>query len=125
MKDYSFTAPTLYDASITVAPEDEVYEEPAAKLSRARMKPFVLWLKSELIKKGIDAGDPDGCEGEWIFVIDRNDDGEVNIVINEHGTDEGLFLLIVMELGDGSKDVAVAVEDILRNSGEIVDLKIG
>jgi hypothetical protein len=128
-KEFSFRAPTLFDASAKVSVEDELHDAPGAAEAAAKIKKFAFWLKSEMVNNGLAANGPYLDEGGWC--IDVPSGGGVPgqrpfvlcIVSGSRG-DDALFELLVTEIGGAPKDVGDAIEHILRNASQIAELKV-
>jgi hypothetical protein len=123
MKDFTFHAPTLFDALAMPAIEDELHDAPGAAGPLARTKRFAAWLKSEISDKGMLAFGPSIDETGWIIVVHPVGGGHVYALASEVDGHEGLFSLIVWELGNATKDVGEAIESILRDANEITQLQ--
>jgi hypothetical protein len=102
--------------------EDELHDALGSARELARMKRFALWLKSEIINRGFVAFGPSIDETGWIIIVHPNGGGHVYTLTGWDNDDEGLFHLIVWELGGATKDVGHAIEDILRNASQITEL---
>lgn len=93
----------------------------------AKTKRFALWLKSEMVNKGLAATGPDLDEGGWYINISSNSAGFVLCIVSGRGGDESLFKfeLLVTKIGDAiEEDACDAIEHILRNASEITELKV-
>ena len=132
LKEFQFRAPTLFDASAEVAAKDrlEVHDDvgPGAAEHLAKIKKFALWLKAEMVKKGLAANGPYLDTASWM--IDVPSDGVpgerpfVLCMISGSVGDESLFELLVTEIGGAPKDVGDVIEHILRHAREITELKV-
>jgi hypothetical protein len=129
MKDFTFRAPTLFDASATAPVEDELHDAPGVAEAAAKIKRFALWLKSEMVNKGLAAVGPYLDEGGWM--IDVPSSGGVPgkrpfvlCIVSGSPGDESLFTLLVAEIGGATEDVGHAIEHILRNASQITELKV-
>lgn len=125
MKEFHFRAPTLFDASAEPSAEDELILHDALSAAEplAKIKKFALWLKSEMVNKGLAAHGPDLDEGGWYIDVPSNGGFVLCIVSGSRG-DDSLFEVLVTEIGGASEDVGHAIEHILRNASEITELKV-
>src|SRR5262249_52822956 len=131
MKEFTFRAPTLFDASATasVEEEDALHDAPGAAENLAKIKKFALWLKSEMVNKGLPAVGPYLAEGGWYIDVPTGSGpvgGRPFVLCTIEGSpgDDSLFQLLVTEIGGAPKDVGDACEDILRNASEITELTV-
>jgi hypothetical protein len=124
MKDFTFRAPTLFDASATAPVEDELHDAPGVAEAAAKIKKFALWLKSEMVNKGLAANGPYLDEGGWMIDVPSNGGSFVHCIVQGSSGDESLFNLLVAEIGGATEDVGHAIEDILRNASQITELKV-
>jgi hypothetical protein len=124
MKDFTFRAPTLFDASATASVEEKEawHDAPGAAEHGAKIKKFALWLNSEMVNKGLAANGPYSDEGNWMIDVPSNG-GFVLCIVSGGSNDDSLFTLLVTEIGDATEDVGDAIEDILRNASEITELR--
>jgi hypothetical protein len=109
--------------------EDELHDAPGVAEAGAKIKRFALWLKSEMVNKGLAATDPYLDEGGWYIDVPSNGGvpGErpfVLCIVSGSPGDESLFNLLGAEIGGATKDVGGAIEDILRNASQITELKV-
>ena len=123
MKDFTFRAPTLFDASATatVEEEDMLHDAPGVPVLLAKSRRFAPWLKSKLADKGYAASGPDMDEGGWAISVQAGGEGFVLVIAS---ATDGVFNMLVSEIGGATKDVGDAIEEILRNAREIMDLKV-
>ena len=133
MKEFQFRSPTLFDASAEVAAEDrlEVHDDvgPGAAEHLARIKKFALWLKSEMVRKGLAANGPYLDTASWMIDVPSGDGppGErpfVLCMISGSVGDESLLELLVTEIGGAPKDTGDVIEHILRHAREITELRV-
>jgi hypothetical protein len=132
LKEFHFRAPTLFDASAEVPVEDEqaLHDAPGAAEHLAKIKKFALWLKSEMVNKGLAANGPYFDEGGWMIDVPSNGGvpGErpfVLCIVSGSSGNEALFELLVTGIGGATEDVVTdAIEHILRNASQITELKI-
>jgi hypothetical protein len=133
LKEFQFRAPTLFDASAEVAAEDrlEVHDDvgPGAAEHLAKLKRFALWLKSEMVNKGLAANGPYLDTASWMIDVPSNGGVPgarpfVLCMISGSARDESLLELLVTEIGGAPKDVGEVIEHILRNASEIRELKV-
>jgi len=131
MKEFTFRAPTLFDASATTSAkeEDALHDAPGAAEHLAKHKRFALWLTSEMVNNGLAAVGPYLMEGGWHIDVPSGSGlaGQrpfVLCMIGGSPGDDSLFQLLVTEIGGAPKDVGDAIEDILRNASEITGLKV-
>jgi len=131
MKEFTFRAPTLFDASATasVEEEDALHDAPGAAEHLAKNKSFALWLTSEMVNNGLAAIGPYLMEGGWYIDVPSGGGlvGErpfVLCIIGGSPGDDSLFHLLVTEIGGAPEDVGDAIEDSLRNASEITELKV-
>jgi hypothetical protein len=128
MKEFSFRAPTLFDATAKVPVEDELHDAPAAAEAAAKIKKFAVLPKAEMVNAGLAAKGPYLDEGGWC--IDVPSDGKpgerpfVLCIASGNSRDPSLLELLVTEIGGAPKDVADAIERILRHAKEISELKV-
>jgi hypothetical protein len=129
-KEFTFRAPTLFDASAKVPVEDELHDAPAAAEHFAKIKKFALWLKSEMVSNGLAANGPYlDNESGWMIDVPSGagKPGErpfVLCMVSGNPRDESLFELLVTEIGGAPKGVGDVIEHILRNASEIAELKV-
>jgi hypothetical protein len=130
MKEFTFRAPTLFDASATASLEEEeqLHDALGAAEALAKYKKFALWLTSEMVNKGLAASRPYLDEGGWIIDVPSGGGrvGErpfVLCIVSGSPGDDSVFQLLVTEIGGAPKDVGDAIEDILRNASEITELQ--
>jgi hypothetical protein len=123
MKDFTFKAPSLFDASATATPaeEDMLHDARGVPELLAKSRRFPLWLNSELANKGYAASDPDMDEGGWAISVQSGGEGFVYVIASAI---DGVFNMIVSEIGGATTDVGDAIEEILRNAREITELKV-
>ena len=124
MKEFTFRAPTLFDASAEVPVEDELHDAPGAAEHLAKIKKFALWLKSEMADKGLAAHGPSIDEGGWMISVPSDGGGFVLCIVSGSRGDESLFELLVTEIGGATDNVSDPIEDILRHASEITELKV-
>ena len=126
MKEFTFRAPTLFDASAepSLEEEDALHDALAAAEHLAKIKKFALWLKSEMVGQGLAARGPSLDESGWMIEVPSGGGPFVLCIVSGSSGDESLFLLLVTEIGGAPKDVEDVVEDILRNASEITELKV-
>lgn len=124
MKEFQFRAPTLFDASAKVPVDDELHDAPGAAEHLAKIKKFALWLKSEMVNKGLVARGPDIDEGGWMIDVPSNGGSFVLCIVSGSRGDESLFELLVTEIGGATADVGDIIEHILRNASEITELRV-
>ena len=130
MMVFSFTAPTLFepdvDTDAVLSSSEVFYNASRESLERlAKIKTFVLWLKAEMekaglpVKKGLHL---DGESGGWFFDVASKEDSVMCIVSNLDG-DGTRIELTVTEMGS-AEGIDRTVEVLLKNSSEIVGLKV-
>ena len=126
MKEFTFRAPTLYDASATASEKekDAWHDAPGAADYGAKTKRFALWLKSEMVKKGLAANGPYADEGNWMIDVPANSGGFSLCILSGSGGDDQLFSLLVTEIGGAPKEVGDVIEHILRQAREITELRV-
>ena len=126
MKEFTFRAPTLYDASATAseAEKDAWHDAPGAADYAAKTKRFALWLKSEMVKKGLAANGPYADEGNWMIDVPADGGGFSLCIISGSVGDDPLFNVLVSEIGGAPKDVGDVIEDILHHARVISELKV-
>jgi hypothetical protein len=126
MKDFTFRAPTLYDASATASQQekDAWHDAPAAAEHNAKTKTCALWLKSEMVNKGLAANGPYADEGSWMIDVPADGGGFSLCILSGSAGDDQLFTLLVSEIGGAPKDVGDVIEDILCHAREISELKV-
>jgi hypothetical protein len=133
LKEFYFRAPTLFDASAKVAAEDKlaVHDDvgPGAAEHLAKIKKFALWLKSEMVAKGLAANGPYSDTSSWMIDVPSNGGVPgarpfVLCSVSGSSADESLFELLVTEMGGAPKDVGHVIEDILRNASQITELRV-
>ena len=126
MKEFTFRAPTLYDASATAseAEKDAWHDAPGAADYGAKTKKFALWLRSEMVKKGLAANGPYADEGNWMIDVPADGGGFSLCIISGSVGDDPLFNVLVTEIGGAPKDVGDVIEDILRHARELSELKV-
>jgi hypothetical protein len=127
-KEFQFRAPTLFDASAVAAVEDELHDAPGVAEHAAKIKRLALWLKSEMVGKGLAATGPYLDEGGWCIdvpsTVPSNGGPFVLCIVSGSRGDDSLFELLVTEIGGAPKDVGDAIEHILRNAREITALTV-
>src|SRR6478735_6828942 len=101
MKEFTFRAPTLYDASATAseAEKDAWHDAPGAADYGAKTKKFALWLKSEMVKMGLAANGPYADEGNWMIDVPADGGGFSLCIISGSVGDDLLFNVLVSEIG--------------------------
>jgi hypothetical protein len=126
MKEFTFRAPTLYDASATASEQEKEawHDAPGAADYAAKTRKCALWLKSEMVKKGLAANGPYADEGNWMIDVPADGGGFSLCILSGSAGDDQLFSLLVSEIGGAPKDVGDAVEAILRHAREISELKV-
>jgi hypothetical protein len=126
LKEFHFRAPTLFDASAKAPVEDELalHDAPGVAEYLAKIKKFALWLKSEMVNKGLAARGPDIDEGAWQINVPSKGGGFVLCLVSGSRGDDSLFELLVTEIGGAPADVGHAIEHILRNASEITELTV-
>jgi hypothetical protein len=126
MKEFTFRAPTLYDASATAseAEKEAWHDAPGAADYGAKTKKFALWLKSEMVKMGLAANGPYADEGNWMIDVPADGGGFSLCIISGSVGDDPLFNVLVSEIGGAPKDVGDVIEDILHHARVISELKV-
>jgi hypothetical protein len=128
LKEFHFRAPTLFDASAEVPVEDrlEVHDDvgPGAAEHLAKIKKFALWLKSEMVNKGLAANGPHLDTASWMINVPSSGGRLVLCTVSGSIGDESLFELLVVEIGGAPKDVGHVIEHILRNASQITELRV-
>ena len=124
MTDITFRAPDLFDTAAMISVEDEAYVTPGAAEHLAARKRFALWLTSQIIGKGHAARAQTIDKSAWVILVAPSGGGHVYITVGSAGCNESWFSLGVLELGGATVSVGLDIEDVLRNSSEITDLKI-
>jgi len=124
----TFRAPTLFD-SAAVPDEMELYHDALdACRTLAKIKKFALWLQAELNKKGLAIKAPVLDESGWTLELPAEDGFALCIIGNLNpDADETLIDMVIAEIGGAKAEYdrfAEAAEAVLRQSGEITDLKI-
>ena len=111
--------------------ELEVHDDvgPGAAEHLAKIKKFALWLKSEMVNKGLAAKGPYLDTSSWMIDVPSSGGvpGErpfVLCTVSGSRGDESLFELLVVEMGGAPKDVGHAIEHILRNASQITELRV-
>src|SRR5262245_47705169 len=99
MKDFTFRAPTLHDATATASPqeEDAWHDAPAAAEHLAKTKKCALWLKSEMVRKGLAANGPYADESGWMIDVPADGGGFSLCILSGIVGDDPLFNLLVTE----------------------------
>ena len=123
-KEFQFRAPTLFDASAQAAVEDELHDAPGVAAAAAKIKRLALWLKSEMVNKGLAAVGPYLDEGGWCIDVPSNEGPFVLCIVSGSPGDASLCELLVTEIGGAPKDVGDAIEHILRNASQITELRV-
>ena len=128
MKEFHFRAPTLFDASAQVPAQDklQVHDDvgPGAAEHLAKIKKFAIWLKYEMVNKGLAANGPHLDTSSWVIDVPSNGGPFVHCTVSGSSGDESLFELLVVEIGGAPKDVGNVIEHILRNASQITDLRV-
>jgi hypothetical protein len=120
---FAFRAPTLFDASAAVAEGEDLHGNPGAAEQLAKYKKLALWLKSRLIDKGMAAKGPILDESGWAVECPSNDEGTIICIVSCENAGKAVFSMCAFDLGGVSDDFGRIIEDILRSSGEIEELK--
>ena len=126
MKEFTFRAPTLYDASATASEKEKEawHDAPGAADYGAKTRRCALWLKSEMVKKGLAANGPYADEGNWMIDVPADGGGFSLCIISGSVGDDPLFNVLVSEIGGAPKDVGDVIEDILHHARVISELKV-
>jgi hypothetical protein len=128
LKEFHFRAPTLFDASAKVPVEDQlqVHDDvgTGAVEHLAKIKKFALWLKSEMVDKGLAANGPYLDTSGWMIDVPSNGGPFVLCTVSGSPGDESLFELLVVEIGGAPKDVGDVIGHILRNASQIAELRV-
>jgi len=106
--------------------EDELILHDASSAAEhlAKFKKFALWLKSEMVNKGLAANGPHFDEGSWAIDVPSDGGSFVLCIVSGSSGDDPLFRLLVSEFGGAPEDVGDAVEHILRNASQIRELRV-
>jgi hypothetical protein len=107
-----------------VEDEQALHDAPGAAEHLAKIKRFALWLKSEMVNKGLAAHGPDIDEGGWTIDVPSNGGGFVYCIVSGSRGDVSLFELLITEIGGATEDVGHAIEHILRNASQITELTV-
>ena len=125
--NFTFRAPTLFD-SAAVPGEMELYHDALeACRTLAKIKKFALWLRAEINKKELAIKAPILDETGWALELPSKDGGCALCIIGNLNGDETLITMVIAEIGGAQAEYdrfAEAAEAVLRQSGEITDLKI-
>jgi len=90
----------------------------------AKIKRFVIWLKTEMDKKELASTGPFVDESGWIIEAPSKG-GFVVCIVTGPDKDSTDFHILVSEFSGATREVGDTVEAILRNSGEISELRVG
>jgi hypothetical protein len=128
LKEFCFRAPALFDASAEIPMGDElqVHDDvrPGTAEHLAKIKKFALWLKSEMVNKGLAANGPYLDPSGWMIDVPSNGGPFVLCTVSGSPGDESLLELLVVEIGGAPKDVGHVIEHILRNASQITELRV-
>ena len=125
MTDFTFTAPTFFDADATAEDNCTVYEDaPGAGEALAKLKRFAFWLHAELIEKGLPLDGPTHDEGGWFMSLPAEKGfALIGISIEK----EKPFDISTAEIGSAAAElgrVDEAMQEILRASPAITELSV-
>jgi hypothetical protein len=95
---------------------------PGAAEHLAKFKNFALWLKSEMVNKGLAANGPYLDTSSWMIDVPSIGGPSVLCTVSGSPGDESLLELLVVEIGSAPEDVGHVVEHILRNA--ITELRV-
>jgi hypothetical protein len=126
LKEFHFRASTLFDASATATAEEEaqLHDALGAAGYLAKSKRLAFWLKTEMVKGGLNARGPSLAETGWEISIPTGGGPFVHCSVSGSAGDASLFQLIVVEIGGAPRNVGDVIERILRNASEISELKV-
>jgi hypothetical protein len=120
---FSFRAPTLFDASAATAEREDLRRAPDWVRELATFEKAALWLKSRLMDKGIAAAGPLLDQGGWCLEFPWNDGAKIICIVSCEDDEMALFIMNVFDLDGARDDFGQIIEDILRSSSEIEELK--
>jgi hypothetical protein len=86
-----------------VEDEQALHDAPGAAEHLAKIKRFALWLKSEMVNKGLAPHGPDIDEGGWTIDVPSNGGGFVYCIVSGSRGDVSLFELLVTEIGSSAR----------------------
>jgi hypothetical protein len=138
MVDFTFKAPTLFDAAATADESGTVYHDaPGTGEMLAKRKRFAHWLKGEMVGQGLDAQGPTDDEGGWIITVPAvkrrfgfgaaKQTGFVLVMVSIERFKDDILHVLTGPIGSAQEQndrVERVVEKILRESDSVSDLSI-
>jgi len=121
---FTFKAPTLFQTEAYPSDDEFIHDEPDETSERlAKIKKVALWLKTEMEKLGVATKelvlDPSG----WVFDVPSENSFVMCFVSNLDESDETRIRLLVTEMGGAPEGVDRAVEALLSQSSDIIELQ--
>jgi hypothetical protein len=126
MTNFTFKAPTLFEPEAIPSDSllDALHDARGMAAHLAKIKKFALWLEAEFDKKALAAKGPFVDEGGWLFEVPSSV-GFVICIVSGPERDDVRFHMLVSQIGGASAEVGHAIEAILRDAGEIIELEVG